>query len=487
MIETIHPIPQQWDTLIYVPGISLGPLTRRHLAGLDYFQERNYYYAAALTDPNKQVIFVLSDEIQDDLLRAHLDMLRKVFDVPASHMANLHVLKIKQPPEKTLCSALLGDKAGMRKLLSLIHDRNAGLDFWTIGADEIALANALSLPHIGMPAKLIGEDGKASAKRIFRRVGVKTPQDFGVFFSIENIFQYLHAHSFPATRTLLLKLNHEEAGNGVARLRLDTNFESQELLKAAITLEKPYIDLSEFEEEMRTQGAVVELFLDDEIIASPSAKMWIGTDGDVSCLATHDQILRNSIYLGCRFPADSAHRRQVRQTALMIGRQCAREGWRGIVSIDFLVTKSPGDTGKTELWAIEINARKGATTHPYFWARMLTGAAYDAENDMLHVNGRPIVYQTAEYVASSLFSKISEQEVLRMIEDAGLGYDPRNKEGVFVHMLSCVRIHKKIGITAISDNHHTAEGYVRAVQRLVTDPCCAVESNAIPALFEVQT
>lgn len=480
-------MPRAWDTLIYVPSIALGPLTRRYLIGLDYFQERNYYFARALGDQKKQIVFVLSEEIQDDLLHAHVELLRRIFSIPADPVTNLHVLKVEQRPGVSLSAALLGDAAGISKLRSLIHGRNSGLDFWTIGPDEIALANALSLPHIGMPAKLAGADGKADAKRIFKQVGARTPQDFGVFFDIKSIWRHLKANGFPSAGTLLLKLNHEEGGNGIARLRLDAGFETRESLRTAITVDKPYIDFSEFEEEMSAQGALVEIFLADDIIASPSAKMWIDEDGNVSCLATHDQILRDSMYLGCRFPADSSYRKQVRQTALVIGRECAQEGWRGIVSVDFLVTSSPDDARETELWAIEINARKCATTHPYFWTRTLTGAALDAENDMLHVDGRPLVYQSAEYVASPLLAEISGESVLRMIEDAGLGYDPQSKEGVLVHMLSCARAHRKIGVTAISAHHHTADGYIRAVQRLITAPGHVVESNSIPPICEART
>jgi hypothetical protein len=101
-------VPAGWDTLIYVPSIALGPLTRRHLIGLDYFQERNYYLAAALKESNAQIIFVLSRAMQDELLDAHLDLLRRALILSPAALTRLHVLKVEQPPELSLSAASPG-------------------------------------------------------------------------------------------------------------------------------------------------------------------------------------------------------------------------------------------------------------------------------------------------------------------------------------------------------------------------------------------
>lgn len=464
--EAYQLMPPAWDTLIYVPSIALGPLTRRHLTGLDYFQERNYYYIHALADPTKHVIFILSEQMQDDLLLYHTDILLQVFETPAAALGNLHILKVCQPVDVSLSAAVLADEGVLGRLRSLTKGRKSGFDFWTVGPDEVALANALSLPHVGMPEHLIGADGKADSKRIFKVVGAKTPRDFGVFFDVESLWERLNANDYQLDKTLLLKLNHEEGGNGIARIRIDGRFETADALRAAITIDKPYIRLRDFEEQMALQGVVAELFLVN-IIASPSAKMWIDANGTVSCVATHDQVLRDSMYLGCRFPANPAYRAQVIETATVIARQCSAEGWRGIVSIDFLVTSPSGKGSDQVLWAIEINARKGATTHPYFWAKTLTEAKCDLERGLLTVDGREVVYQASEYVASPLLAGMTGASVLQTITDAGLSYHADTKEGVIVHMLSCAQIHLKIGVTSIAACHESAERYIREIQSLL--------------------
>jgi hypothetical protein len=84
-----------------------------------------------------------------------------------------------------------------------------------------------------------------------------------------------------------------------------------------------------------------------------------------------------------------------------------------------------------------------------------------------------MVYRSAEYVTSPRLAEISGSQVLRLIRYAGLEYDPAAKEGVLVHMLSCVERHRKIGVTAIAGNHDDADRYIRDLERIIADPASA--------------
>jgi hypothetical protein len=70
---------------------------------------------------------------------------------------------------------------------------------------------------------------------------------------------------------------------------------------------------------------------------------------------------------------------------------------------------------------------------------------------------------------------MSGSQVLRLIRRAGLEYDPTTKEGVLVHMLSCVQRHRKIGVTAIAGNHDDTDSYIRDLERIIADPASASE------------
>src|SRR5205823_3948557 len=94
---------------------------------------------------------------------------------------------------------------------------------------------------------------------------------------------------------------------------------------------------------------------------------------------THDQLLggpSGQSYLGCTFPADSGYASLITREAAKVGQRLAKEGVIGRFALDFVVVRS---NGKWDPYAIEINLRKGGTTHPFLTLQFLTDGAYDPE------------------------------------------------------------------------------------------------------------
>ena len=65
-----------------------------------------------------------------------------------------------------------------------------------------------------------------------------------------------------------------------------------------------------------------------------------------------------------------------RREAARVGARLAREGVLGRFAIDFVVVKDPA--GAWSNYAIELNLRKGGTTHPFLTLQFLTDGRYDA-------------------------------------------------------------------------------------------------------------
>ena len=80
-------------------------------------------------------------------------------------------------------------------------------------------------------------------------------------------------------------------------------------------------------------------------------------------------------YLGCRFPADFGYARAITAEAAKVGERLAREGVLGRFAVDFVVVRDAG--GAWTPYAIELNLRKGGTTHPFLTLQFLTDGAYD--------------------------------------------------------------------------------------------------------------
>src|SRR5947208_3077421 len=83
--------------------------------------------------------------------------------------------------------------------------------------------------------------------------------------------------------------------------------------------------------------------------------------------AAHDQMLggpSGQSYLGCIFPADPAYASAITRDAARVGELLRKAGVIGRFAIDFVVTRADKNA-PWENYAIEINLRKGGTTHPF--------------------------------------------------------------------------------------------------------------------------
>ena len=106
--------------------------------------------------------------------------------------------------------------------------------------------------------------------------------------------------------------------------------------------------------------------IEGEVKESPSVQMRISPLGVVQILSTHDQMLggpSGQSYLGAVFPADPAYSRLITSDAAKIGDRFVRTRNVRRFALDFLVVKR--DDGQWQPFAIEVNLRKGGTTHPF--------------------------------------------------------------------------------------------------------------------------
>ena len=111
-------------------------------------------------------------------------------------------------------------------------------------------------------------------------------------------------------------------------------------------------------------------------------------DGSVELLSTHDQLLGGASgqkYLGCVFPADPEYAAAIAEPAMVIGRHLAGLGVLGRFAVDFVVVQD--EAGTWTPYAIELNLRKGGTTHPYLTLQYLTDGSYDGERGVYTTPG----------------------------------------------------------------------------------------------------
>jgi hypothetical protein len=212
-----------------------------------------------------------------------------------------------------------------------------------------------------------------------------------------------------------------------------------------------------FAAELVRMGGVVEAFVDGCDPRSPSVQCRIDPLGGQQIISTHDQVLGGAtgqIYLGCTFPAARACCPGLHDAARRVTGVLADAGVVGRFGIDFVSTRLGG------AWAhhaIEINLRKGGTTHPYLTLQHLTGGAYDPDTARFHTpSGRPCHYVASDNLANPAYVGVDAAALIDAARDEGLHFDRERGCGVVFHMLGALHDHGKAGAVAIAPTRHGA-------------------------------
>jgi hypothetical protein len=172
----------------------------------------------------------------------------------------------------------------------------------------------------------------------------------------------------------MVKLNEGVSGEGNALVDLHnlgvpgSPSEREEIARRVqeMAFELPGTPFNSYAAKLAKRGGIVEERITGVEFRSPSVQLRVTPFGEVEVLSTHDQVLggpSGQSYMGCSFPADFEYAKMISADAQRIGERLAREGVLGRFAVDFVVVQS-GD-GSWTSYAIELNLRKGGTTHPF--------------------------------------------------------------------------------------------------------------------------
>jgi hypothetical protein len=133
----------------------------------------------------------------------------------------------------------------------------------------------------------------------------------------------------------------------------------------------------------------------------------------------------------------------------------------GSFGIDFLVVDD-------DVYLSEINLRLGGTTHPFWMARLATGAQYDmASGELRRPDGDARFYVATDNLKSERLRGRSPADVISLVDRAGLAFDRASGTGVALHLLGAVPAAGKLGATCIGPSPEAADELYRAVLDLV--------------------
>jgi hypothetical protein len=187
-------------------------------------------------------------------------------------------------------------------------------------------------------------------------------------------------------------------------------------------------------------GAVAEAFVEGAEKRSPSAQYRVDPLGRVEVISTHDQVLggrSGQVFLGCRFPADAAYRLEIQATGLRAAESLRDHGVLGRFGVDFI---SVWESGVWRHYGIEINLRKGGTTHPFLMLQFLTDGRYDpTTGDFRTPAGRPCCYEASDNLEATHYRGLTPTtSSIHCHERAH--FHSATQEGVASHLLGAVGV-----------------------------------------------
>jgi hypothetical protein len=358
---------------------------------------------------------------------------------------------------------------------------------------ERDIALALGIPVYGADPRLETWGTKTGSRRLFAEEGVPHPRGRDGVRALADVIDAVSAlRAAPegtGLRGAVVKLDEGVSGMGNAFVDLERLGEpgapgAADDLRARVVgmrLEGPGATLEGYLDQLGAQGGVVEERITGEEIRSPSVQLRVLPDRTVELLSTHDQLLggpTGQSFLGARFPADPAYAATISVLAMRVGERLAREGALGRFAVDFVVVRD-GDGDDWAAYAIEVNLRKGGTTHPFLTLQFLTDGTYDARSARFTTpSGQEKHLVATDHLESPALRALTVDDLFDAVVRHGLHFDQTRQTGIVLHMLSSLTEEGRIGLTSVGNTPEDADRGYREAERVLLAEAAAASMPA---------
>ncbi len=472
--HSIRAFNQDPQTIVVVPSLSLDlPVGG---AILQAYEERYLFLLLLLRQPRARLIYVTSQPIRQEIVDYYLHLLPGV--IASQARQRLFLVAPMDGSPRPLCEKLLERPPLLEHLRALILDHSrAHLVPYISTQIERDLALALDIPMYGADPKFFSFGTKSGCRRLFAEEGVKHPLGAENLHTEQEAIEALAGlrAQRPGLRQAVIKHNEGVSGLGNAIIDLQDlpapgdAAEAKALARRlrAMRYEAASISFDWYMQTLAKHGGIVEERIMGDEFRSPSAQLRITPLGEVELLSTHDQLLggpSGQSYLGAVFPADAAYAVKIMREAAKVGQRLAKEGVLGRFAIDFVAVRS-GEGQEWDVYAIELNLRKGGTTHPFLTLQFLTDGVYDAEKGVFTTPfGQQKCFVASDHVESPLFRVFTPDDLFEIVALHGLHFDQARQTGIVLHMISALGESGHFGFTAVANSHAEARTlYDRAV------------------------
>lgn len=478
--------------IIVVPSLSIDQRELLKIEGFHHYEERLLFSLIRLRNPRTRLVYVTSQPMHPSVIDYYLQLLP---GIPFSHARDrLLLLSTYDSSLKPLSQKILDRPRLIERIRQAVNPDRAYMICYNSSFVERDLSIQLNTPLYALDPSLLNWGTKSGSRQIFAESGIPHPDGSELVWTPKDLAVATAElwERNPDLKRVVVKLNEGFSGEGNALLDLRPIAEFKPgIISHEQRVSKLYDHFAELKFEAKSEtwdnfsgricelGAIAEAFIEGDRKLSPSVQGRVTPDGEVEILSTHDQILggpSGQIYLGCRFPADESYRISIQDYSLRVGRKLAEKGALERFSVDFIAVH------KDDAWkfyAIEINLRKGGTTHPFMTLKFLTNGRYDLTSGSFYSQqGRPKYYMATDNLQKPQYCGLLPNDLMDIIAHYQLHFDTSTETGTVFHLMGCLSEFGKLGLTSIGNSPQQAEDLYRRVVKAIDE-----ETRGEPSQF----
>jgi hypothetical protein len=456
------------QTVVIVPSLSVDARELAKVTGFYHYEERQLVNLMLLRQPRTKVVYVTSQQLDPVVVDYYLSLLPSV---PASHARKrLVMLDCNDRSMRSLSQKIVERPRMLERIRAEVMDpARAHIVCFNSSIWERTLAVRLGIPLHSVDPELAKLGSKSGCREVFREAGVLMPFGFENLESPDDMARALAAikKQEPTAKRAVVKLNEGFSGEGNALFMygdLDAGDSEADLAGQIIDrlptlrFEAPNETWDNFSAKYAEMKGVVEAFVEGEVKCSPSVQCRVNAIGEPQVISTHDQVLggpSGQVYMGCTFPAADDYRLEIQRSGARIAEALAQKGVIGRFGIDYVSVRDLG--GAWQHYAIEVNLRKGGTTHPFLTLKFLTGGTYNEEDGMFYSqSGKPKFYYATDTVQSDRYKGLRPEDLVDISVYHGLHFHGPTERGNVFHLIGALSEFGKLGVVSIGDNPQQA-------------------------------
>ncbi len=459
--DRLHP-----RTVLILPSLTLDGDVLSKIPGAHHYEERMLCLLLLLRLPNTRVVYVTSEHVSSAIIDYFLHLLP---GVPHQHARErLTLLSCHDASLRPLSEKVLSRPRVLARIEEALGDKTlAHMVCFNVSPLERRLAVRLGIPIYGCDPELLHLGSKSGSRKLFHEAGVLTADGFEDLSDELELIEALTAlkSKAPDLRAAVVKLNEGFSGEGNALFRFDGAPEDHQDLKTWVRDRLTELDFEAhnmtwglFHEKIKEMGGIVEAFVEGKVKRSPSGQYRVDPNAHIEAISTHDQVLggkAGQVFLGCRFPADDAYRVEIQNEGMKVARLLKNRGVLGRFGVDFISVPS-GQGWKH--YGIEVNLRKGGTTHPFIMLQYLTDGTYSPDDGLFRTpDGRARFYYASDNLESERYKGLTPTDLIDIAVKHNIHFHGATQRGVVFHLIGALSEFGKLGTVCVGSSHDEAQ------------------------------